>query len=92
MTTGSQVPNPEYQQLQQALQAFREQAATLESALDAPLGYMTSNQVWVGPAAREWTAQLDGQRVKLRQLVSSQLDEVQNLLLITPSTVTSGSG
>lgn len=78
------VPNPRYQQLQRVLQQLRKSERSLSNALRGTCKRMESDDVWIGPQARAWSAKIHGYDVQLRRQVASAIAEVQTALAGTP--------
>ncbi|MBP2705692.1 hypothetical protein JOL79_17905 [Microbispora sp. RL4-1S] len=85
------VPNPRYQDLETALAAVREHLNVLETALDTACAQFGREAVWVGPAARDFGAELQGRRARIRSAVQQLLTELEGELRTTPSRVSRSS-
>ncbi|WP_344448934.1 hypothetical protein [Acrocarpospora macrocephala] len=79
--------NPRREELLRALARVRMYAAGLEAALDPAHAAFTGKAVWVGPVARDFTAELTGRRARLRVLTQRIVEDLENELRATPERV-----
>jgi hypothetical protein len=67
-----------------ALQRIQQLHATYEGAMDAAVGAMNPN-VWIGPGADAFAAELTGRRSRMKQALESAVGDAQRLLASTPA-------
>jgi hypothetical protein len=86
------VPNPMYQDLQKLLAEVKAGEHSLGSLLDQSVGRMQSDDVWIGPAARQWRdGGLAPNKVRLRRLARALVEDVEAKLKSTPEMVKPGA-
>ncbi|MEW9530362.1 hypothetical protein [Microbispora sp. NPDC049125] len=86
-TDDDMVPNPRYRDLEAAITAVREHIHVLETALDPACAQFGGEAVWVGPAARAFGEELNGNRGRMKTAVQHVLAELEAELRTTPSRV-----
>ena len=84
------VPNPLYKDLQKLLSAAKAAEHSLGSLLDKSVSSMQSDDVWIGPAARQWRdGGLAPNKARLRKLARALVNDVEAKLKSTPEMVKS---
>jgi hypothetical protein len=82
------VPNPLYRDLQKLLADAKAAEHSLGSLFDKSVSSMQSDDVWIGPAARQWRdGGLAPNRKRLRRLARALVDDVEAKLKSTPDMV-----
>jgi len=82
------VPNPLYRDLQKLLAEVKGAEQSLGSLLDKSTSSMQSEDVWIGPAARQWRdGGLAPNKARLRRLARAMVDDVAAKLKSTPDMV-----
>ena len=79
-------PNPKYEQLKQLLNSLQNDANRLQTPYRDALKRM-SDKIWIGPAARKWTTELEFYDEQMRNLVSRMIADVENALRGTPKEI-----
>ena len=83
-------PNPKYEQLKQLLNRLHRDADQLRSPYRDGLKRM-SNKIWIGPAARQWTTELEFYDAQMRSLVSRMIADVEEAIRNTPRQIDQNS-
>ena len=82
------VPNPLYRDLQKLLADVKARQHSLGSLLDTSVSRMQCDDVWIGPAARQWRdGALAPNKMRLRRLAQALVDDVEAKLKATPDMV-----
>jgi hypothetical protein len=76
-------PNPRYEQLKQLLNRLQKDANQLRTPYRDALKRM-SHKIWIGPAARKWTSEVEFYDEQMRTLVSRMIADVEDALRNTP--------
>jgi hypothetical protein len=79
--------NPTYQALEKLKSDVNNDLPDVRSLLDSVAERMGDSTVWYGTQARDFSAELDGQKEKLGNRADDLPDDVQEQLNITPPTV-----
>ncbi len=82
------VPNPLYEALGNALRTVEPLVREIESTIEAPYQDFHSGDVWSGPAARRFDAQLAHHRARVRGSADKFLADLHGELARTPPKVT----
>jgi hypothetical protein len=85
--TAPHMPNPRYEQLQRVLQQLHRSERSITSVLRGTCKRMESDDVWIGPSARAWSAKIHGYDAQLRRQVAIAIAEVQKALANTPKEI-----
>lgn len=76
-------PNPKYEQLRQLLSQLQADADRLRTPYRDTLKRM-SDKIWIGPAARKWTTEVEYNNAQMRSLISRAIQDVEQALRSTP--------
>lgn len=82
------VPSPRYERLRQLLVEAEYRADEVRQAYQRASSAMRSGQVWTGPTAATWTAELEDRHQRLGRLAQSVVDAVEEELRRSPPLVT----
>ena len=84
-----EVPNPDYEDLQQLKNDISGARSTMESSLKRPADAMHDGSAWTGPtAAKAFTQEISGRADDIPGLVTQLVEAVETELANTPKTIT----
>ncbi|MGV9327170.1 hypothetical protein [Streptosporangium sandarakinum] len=82
------VPNPRRAELRRLLAEAADRGEEVRRAYRPASGAMRSGQVWTGPTATAWTAELEARHRRLGQLAQRVVDAIEEELRRQPAMVT----
>lgn len=85
-----QVPSPMYAALSQLYANIQRDESSMAQALQDACQRMASRQVWIGPVADSWDAELTSRSADLAKNVRATVEAVHSALAGTPPKCTPG--
>lgn len=78
------VPNPRRKALEKILGRVKSESSDLGRAVSAPARFMSSREVWVGPAASAFERDLAGNSRQVQQLLRSVISAIEDQISRMP--------
>lgn len=82
------VPNPRHERLKQLLREAEYGSQEVRQAYQQAVGAMQSGQVWTGPTADRWSAELEERHHRLGRLARRVVESIEEELHRHPPLVT----